>query len=230
MAVFAFAGTTTVLAQNSSSENYRMTETQFGNGSSLESCSGQYCARATIGEPTSGISMRSSTASFEDTLGSEPMIEVIIDAGQSNLGVLTTEETATKTTVVRVRHHLSGGYGLQIVGTPPKYGEYTLKTNGVPTASVPGTEQFGINLAANTTPNVGANPLQVPDNQAVFGIVTDNYKTANMFMYASEAVIARSATESGRTDYTISMVINVATTTPAGHFAGDFAMIVIPAY
>ena len=224
-------GTGTAFAQTSNSSNYQVSETQFGGGSSLESCSGQYCARASIGNIAGGTSKSAeSTAAFGSVTPDEPLLEVIVEPGESNLGVLTTEKTASKTTKIKIRSYLSDGYMLQIVGNPPKYGNHTLNTLSTPSASKPGTEQFGINLAKNTTPDVGAAPLQVPSAQMSFGAATDDYKTPNLFKYNSGDVVARSATESGQTDYTVSMIINVSESTPAGHFSSDFSAVVIPEY
>ena len=218
-----------VLAVTSSSDNYQLTETEFGGGSALNSCSGQYCAKASIGDMTSEAP--ESSASFNEQTGSDPLIEVIIDPGESNLGVLTTEQTATKTTVVRVRNHMSGGgYLLQIIGDPPKFEGHTLKTPPTPTASKAGEEQFAINVAANTAPAVGELPLQVPADQTIFGVAAENYNVSNMFMYNSGDTVARGLTETGRTDYTISMIVNIASSTPAGRYSGDFMAMVIPAF
>lgn len=220
----------TVLAQvSSSSDNYQATETQFSSGSALESCSDEYCARASIGDGGAGSS-NTITANFGAVTPDEPLLEVVVTPGESNLGVLTTEQTATKETTVQIRNYLSEGYTLQVIGDPPKYGDHALATSDTPEASDPGTEQFGINVVANTTPTVGKNPVQVPSGEFSFGAATEDYATPNRFMYASGDVIARSTMSSGRTDYTISMVINISNRTPAGHFSGDFAAVVIPLY
>ena len=227
--VIVAASATAVFAQSSStSPNYQVTETQFGAGSSLESCSGQYCARVTIGEATDGII--SSTSTFGDPVDGEPMMEVIIDPGVSNLGVLSTETTATKTTTVRINNYLSGGYTLQVVGAPPKFGDHTLVTPTVPTISRPGVEQFGINAVANKTPAIGVAPTLMPSGALDFGTVQQKYGIADNFMYVSEDVVARSLAESSRVDYTISMIINISNATPAGHYTGDFGVLIVPAY
>jgi len=230
-ALIIIGDTTTAFATTSSSTNYQMTEAQFGSGSTVESCSGQYCARASIGDMVAGDSENSrNSATFGPVIAEEPLLEVIVDPGESNLGDLTTDRTATKTMTVRIRNYLSEGYTLQITGSPPKYGNHTLSTPTTPTASTPGTEQFAINAAANTTPDIGANPLQIPSSELSFGEVDDAYKTPNLFKYTSGDVVARSRTESGRTDYTISMIVNVSNSTPAGRFTGDFSAVVIPAF
>lgn len=224
-----FAGTT--FAVTSSSNNYQVTETQFSSGTSVQSCSGSYCAKVSIGDTAIGSGANgTNTAKFGSITNSDPLLEVIVIAGESNLGLLTSETTATKITTVKIRNYLSEGYVLQIIGDPPKYSGHSLRTSNTPEQSVPGTEQFGINAAANTNPSVGANAVQVPDSATSFGVVSDNYKTPNMFMFNSGDVIARSTTSSGQTDYTISMIVNVASGTPAGHYSGDFSAVVIPVY
>jgi len=229
--VTIFGGASTAMAVTSSSDNYQVTETQFNAGSALKSCSGQYCARTSIGDMTDAQSENyESTTTFGDIIGEEPFLEMIVEPGESNLGVLTTESTATKTTSVRIRSYLSDGYTLQITGAPPKFGDHTLATRSTPSRSVPGVEQFGINLVANTTPSVGTNPVQTPADQVTFGVVEDNYYTQNLFMYANEAILARSTAQTGQTDYTISMIVNIGSSTPAGHYSGDFAAILIPAF
>jgi hypothetical protein len=230
--VVVIGGTSTVFAQTSTSNNYQMTESQFGSTSLKETCSEQYCARVSLGDSTSGGASKSpkTTSSFGPITPEEPLLEVIVDPGVSNLGDLTTEQTATKTMNVRIRNYLSDGYTLQITGDPPSYKNHKLKTSSMPVASKPGTEQFGINAVANTTPNVGANPLQIPSNAFSFGELTSAYSTPNVFKYTSGEVVARSRSESGQTNYTISMMVNIANSTPAGLYNGEFSAVVIPIY
>lgn len=234
--VIASAGVSTAFAaastSTSNSSNYQVTETQFGAGSLQESCSGQYCARTSIGDVAGGGGGTSSgtTATFGAITSDEPLLEVIVDPGESNLGTLDAEHTASKTMVVRIRNYLSNGYVLQITGNSPKYANHTLNTPTTPTAAIPGTEQFAINAVDNSTPNVGAGLVQVPSDQFSFGEVDEDYDTPNLFKYVSGDVVGRSTKSSGRTDYTISMIVNISNATPAGHYSGDFSAVVIPAY
>ena len=222
----------TVLAQTSKSNSYQMSESQFGSTSSKETCSDQYCAKVSLGDGIGGGTSKSPkvTTAFGPITPDEPLLEVIVDPGISNLGDLTTEQTATKTMNVRIRNYLSEGYTLQITGESPSYRNHKLKTSSTPVASQPGTEQFGINAVANTTPSVGANPVQVPSNKFSFGEITTAYSTPNLFKYTSGDVVARSETESGQTNYTISMMVNIANSTPAGKYNGEFSAVVVPIY
>lgn len=229
--IAASVGAGTAFAETSNSTNYQVIDTQF-NAGTMDGCSGSYCARASIGDIVANESKTSaSTAQFgSQPEGAEPLLEVIVDPGETNLGVLDTEHTATKTSIIRVRNYLSNGYIVQVVGTPPKYKNHVMATAGSPTESTPGVEQFGMNVVANTTPNVGANPVQVPSGDFSFGTVEVGYDTPNRFKYASGDIVARSTKSSGRTDYTLSMIVNVSNMTPAGHFQGEYSIVVTPVY
>lgn len=224
-------GTGTVFAATSTSPNYQMVESQFGSSDNNETCSDEFCAQATLGDlAVGGSADGNTTAEFGSVTPNEPSLDVIVEPGESSLGILTTEQTATKSAVIKVRNYLSNGYILQINGSPPKYGNHTLATQSTPTASTPGTEQFGINAVANTSPSVGSDPIQQPSSEFSFGTINSAYNTPNLFRYASEAIVAQSNSSSGQTDYTISMIVNISNSTPAGRYAGDFSAVVVPVY
>lgn len=219
-------------AQTSSSKNYQAVELQFGSSANEESCSSKYCSSFTIGELSSG---GSTSAAFGVAKYSEPVIEMIIEAGASHLGNLTTEEAATKTAIVKVRNYQTGGYHLQVYGKTPAYNSHYLSPITSPTTSRPGTEQFGINLVKNTLPVVGENIKQVPITDDglvsdIYGEVMPNYSTPDLFTYVDGDVVARSVSDTGGSDYTISMIMNISSATPAGHYAGDFSILLVPAY
>lgn len=220
------------MAINAQSPNFELSEPEFGAGASLESCSGEFCARATIGDTAAGASESTeSTAEFGDVAGStEPLVEVIVDVGESNLGLLDISSTATRTTTIQIRTHLSDGYALVIAGQPPKYGDHELHTPTTPTDSKPGVEQFAINLVKNETPSIGDDPEHETEDGPVDRHISQDYKTPNQFMYRSGDVVAETRVESSQVKYTVSMIVNVANTTPAGHFAGDFSAIVVPLF
>lgn len=216
------------VAAQSSSQNYQMVETEFGTGGLTESCSAGYCAQTTMGQ--AGAQSSATSADFTEIQYSEPMLEMIVTAGEANLGTLTTERTATQTMNVRVRNFLTDGYILQILGDPPSYNGHKLATSSTPQPATPGKEQFGINVVENTTPKIGKDPAQNPADAEIFGEAMPNYATPNMFMYRSGDVFARSVLENGGTDYTISMIVNISSGTPAGHYSGDFSAVLIPAF
>lgn len=213
------------IAQQSSSDNYQMVESQFGSTTTNESCSAGYCAAVSIGND-SGSS--ATTAEFGTANYSEPLLEMIVIPGESNLGELTTEQTGTKTMQVKIRNYLTGGYRLQITGDSPTYDGRALYALPTPTASDPGSEQFGINVVSNTNPSAGANPVAQPGGGDASSTVLTNYKIQNQFMYVSGQTIAETSTNTGGADYTITMMVNISNSTPAGKYTGDFAAVVVP--
>lgn len=226
-----YGGSGIVAAVPSQSPNYQIVETEFNTGSNINSCSGAYCARTTMGSLTVGNSSAAGKrAEFGPITEDEPALEVIVEVGTSDLGTLTTESTATSSAVVKVRNYLSNGYVLQVTGDPPRYGSHMLATPSSPTASTPGIEQFGINAVDNTDPDVGANLVHRPSGEFSFGEITPDYATPNLFKYASGDTVAQSPSESGQTDYTISMIVNIANNTPAGQYVGEYSIVVIPTY
>lgn len=210
----------------SASDNYQVVESQFGNSSSNESCSSEYCASVSIGSDSK--TSAASTPEFGQANYSEPLLEMIVIPGDSNLGNLTTEQAGAKTMQVKIRNYLTGGYRLQILGDAPKYQNHTLATSSTPVTSQPGTEQFGINVIENSTPDVGTNPILQPGEGDGTGLVLANYKIPNQFMYVSGQTIAETATNTGGADFTISMIVNISNQTPAGKYSGDFAAVVMP--
>lgn len=216
----------TAVAQTSSSNNYQVVESQFGTGSSLESCSAGYCATVSIGNDSQTSPV--STPEFGEVDYSEPILEMIVIPGESNLGDLTTEATGSKVMEVKIRNYMTGGYRLQIVGDTPTYDGRALYALPTPTASDPGTEQFGINVVANTTPAMGANPVLQPGGGDGTSLVTSNYNTPNLFMYSSGQTVAETTSNTGGADFTITMIVNISNSTPAGKYTSDFAAVVVP--
>ena len=210
------------------SPSYQITESQFGTGSSLESCSTEYCARVTIGDDSNASSATS--AEFGKANYSEPLLEMIIESSSSNLGDLSTERTGTKVMNEKIRNYLSGGYMLQIIGDPPKYQDHMLSTSNTIIESLPGTEQFGINVVKNTIPQVGENPVLQPSGGDGTSLIAAGYNTPNVYKYVNGDTIASSQENNGGADLTISMIVNISNSTPAGQYSGDFAAVILPNY
>jgi hypothetical protein len=227
--VVSFGAIGQVAAQASSSTNYQVNEVQFGSGSSLDDCSASYCAKTSAGDltvGTTGSTNYKALAGFNTN--DEALLEVsVVNAGNTDLGVLDPSTTGKLSAVVKVRSYLSNGYGLYITGSSPKYGNHALTPMSTTAVSQAGTEQFGINFAANTSPSIGAAPVQVPDSTFSYGTVASGYSTVNQFKYVDGDMVASSATESGETDYTLSMILNISNVTPAGQYVGAMSAVVV---
>ena len=214
-------------AETSKSPNYQATDTQFGTGLTTGSCSDKYCSEISIGSMSNDGASSAHFSAVEDKV---PQLDVIIESKKTDLGELKATKTSSKTLTVKVRNYMSGGYGLKITGTPPSIGEHALETLKKPTESETGTEQFGINVVANTTPAIGEDPAQKLDNPEMVGTVQPDYAQADKFMYRDGDIFALSRSNSSQTDYTLSMIINVSNSTPVGHYTSDFSIMIVPMY
>ena len=232
MVFFVVSGATTVLATTTNSPHYEASEAEFGSGAALETCSGQYCAKATIGSVAGETSSQSFTDAFSKLPddNTEPLLELMIEPGKSDLGKLDMDRTAPRTMLLHVKSHFAGGYTVQVTGTSPSFEGYTLATPIESVASLQGSEQFALNAVANSTPQVGSNPVSTLGDEPVESLVLPKYGTPNKFAYSNGDIIARSTADSSQIIYTISMVVNVAGTPPAGHYSSDFSALVTPAF
>lgn len=209
-----------------SSPHYQVNEAFFGSGGELHACSGTYCSKQSAGELAVG---KTESAHYLAQGGFNtdrvPSLTFVVDPVNTDLGVLTPGTPATAIGTFSVKSYLASGYTVITAADPPSIGSYTMKTFTTPTALDTSKEQFGINLAANSTPAVGAVPNQVPDSSFSFGQAAPGYNTPNFFKYAKGDVIAQSLKSSGQTDYTISYLFNATNVTPAGTYHIDDVLV-----
>jgi len=222
-----------VRAQYSGTQ-YMVEEAQVGAvGSDNDLSSSQYQARASAGELAVGIvngTTYQAVGGF--TTSDSPELEVIAGSLNLDLGNATPGTTLTGTSQFGVRAYLAEGYVVFINGTPPTQEDnYTMTSLATQTASSAGTEQFGINLVANTSPSTfGSNPAQVPDNTFSFGYVDGDYDDDGLFRYNENDIVAQSDSSSGVTNYTISYMVNISTVTPAGTYYFDHSVNAVATY
>lgn len=227
------SATAMVSAQQSVSPGYQVDEVFFGTGGELEACSADgngdsisYCSKQSAGETAVGNTVSpgyQADAGFNTNR--EEYIELNVNASSTDLGVLSVGSAATTTGSFSVKSYLSSGYVVANASDPPKSGSTFLTNLLTPTASAPGTEQFGINLKDNSSPDVGAEVVQVPDNTFSFGAAASGYNTINQFKYVKGDIIAQSTRSSGQTNYTVSYLYNIKNTTPAGRY--DFNHVLV---
>jgi hypothetical protein len=211
-----------VLAQSSSSPNYQVDETFFGVGGELDQSSTNFRSRSTVGEL--GIGMTESAlyrayAGFNTT--DEPYIEFVVTGDNIDLGYLDPAQASTAVGTFYVRAWQAGGYSVRTESDPPTNQSgsgYQLTELSSPTASSPGTEQFGINLVDNSDPDVGVDLVQSPDGTFSFGQVAPDYAAANSFVHNKGDIIAFAQESSSVTIYTVSYLFNISEITPSGQY------------
>lgn len=226
-----------VAAQTSSSPSYKVDEYQFGTGGNPDLNSSSYNANASVGSLGVG---RSASTNYNMEAGfitpSEPFLELFINTASVDLGTLDSGATATGTSVFWVRSYLSSAYVVQTM-SPSLTSEGGHVIPGKSTRGVPqlGKEEFGINLVANSSPAIGSNPFNVPDNTFADGTVDSEYGQPNEFKYGQGDIIARAPATAGkqatgRTDYTVSYIANISNITPAGSYRMVHDIVVTGTY
>lgn len=228
-----------VSAQYSSS-NYQTNEYMFGVGGDPEVSSTNYKAQAAAG--ALGVGQVSSTnyQAFSGFLTpNEPFLEFGIDTSSVNLGTLDISSNTTGTASFHVRSYLNSGYIIKTMSQPPSMtsgASHTLCAMGtdagcLSTTALPGTEQFGINLVDNASPNVGTNPSPQPDGTFATGQAASGYNSADNFKYNAGDTIAQTNTTGwGLTNYTISYIANISVMTPAGTYSVVQDLVAVATY
>ena len=218
----------TAMAQSSSSPNYQVDEAFFGSGGETGLESDSFQARAALGELGIGELNSDNFRAFAGfTTTDEPFLEFVVTGNNIDLGHLDTEEETTAQGQFYVRAWQAGGYSVASEAEPPTNvsNEYQFESPEEPTASQPGTEQFGINLVANSDPSVGEDLIQEPDGSYSFGQVSSDYAQENNFLHNQGDVIAFSEESTSVTLYTISYLFNISNATPSGEY--EFRQILV---
>lgn len=219
----------------SCSNSYSTDQTFFGSGGELNACSSGptgYCSKQTAGELGVGNTCGTAYCAYAGFNTTDvPFLEFVVTSANIDLGVLSTGTTATANGTFSVRAWQAGGYSVATASNPPINNTYTLTGLGTPTASSAGTEQFGINLVANTAPTTfGAAPQQVPNSSFSFGIAEPGYNTANLYKYVKDDIIARSNSSTSITSYTISYIFNIKPSTAGGTFTFNHILVATGTY
>lgn len=227
--------TATALAQQSSSTNYSVDEVFFGSGGELEACSTSYCSKQAAGELAQGeTSSTNYSAQAGFNTNREEYIQFVVTSASTDIGYLGTTYTKTANGTFSIKAYLAHGFVIVNAGDPPKttsVNPHTFATPSSPTASAVGTEQFGMNLRANTSPaTFGADPVQVPDSTFSFATAAAGYSTVNQYKYVKGDTIAQSTKSSGQTDFTTSYIFNINNVTQAGTYFFNHDMVAVATY
>jgi hypothetical protein len=221
---------------------YKIEEAQVGSvGGDNDLTSGTYKGRAGVGDTAVGIvngTTYQAVGGF--TTSDVPELEVSVGTPSLDLGTATASSTISGVANFSVRVYLASGYSVYTRGgLPTQEGGNTIAGKSTLGAPIIGTEEFGINLVANTTPaalsGTSSNPLQVADNTTGvstfgFGAAAAGYNTPNSYKYIDGDVVAGSTKSSGVTTYTISYVVNITPITKAGVYSMAHQMIVVASY
>jgi hypothetical protein len=232
MVALIFASYSTISARADpplQSTNYRFDESSLGAGGLIQSSSSNFQSSSSIGDLGVG---NSASSNFQIQAGSQtspdPTLAFAINNGATNLGSFSPSGPAYATATFTVSNYTSYGYVVQIFGNAPTNGAHTITPLASTGTSTFGTEQFGINLVANTSPlSFGADPNH---GQFGSGSATANYGTDGSFRFVDGETIAQATQSSGVTTYTISYLVNVSSLTPGGQYTSNQTLVVTGTY
>lgn len=216
----------------STSTGYSINEYNFGIGAENDLNSASYKAQGSAGAlgvgDTSSSNYLAQTGSLTPR---EEFLEMVVNVATINLGTLTTSSASTGTGTFYIRAYTSSGYYVQTISPTPTNGSKALAAMASAAASSPGTEQFGINLVANTSPaTFGANPAPAPDGTFGYGAAATGYSTTNQFKYNIGDTIATAPKGIGRTDFTISYIANISPISAGGDYTAQHILVVVATY
>ena len=183
--------------------------TQVDNGVVAASTAQQITVTASVDESltfctgTSGITNSSCTGAT---------------GGTAALGTLSASATNSVVSQIGVGTNATSGYSVTVNGTTLTCsscaGSPTISALATQTASTIGTEQFGINLRDNATPNVGTDPDGAGD-----ATPTANYNTVDQFRYVTGDSIASDAEPDSFRRFHVAYIANISTGTEAGNYS-----------
>jgi hypothetical protein len=129
----------------------------------------------------------------------------------SDLGNLSTTSTKHATTEFSVATNDVNGYNAYVIGTTLTSGNNIINAPSAPQTSQIGTSQFGMNLVANTAPLVGSSPLGTGT-----GTVAAGYNQPNNYKFQSGDLVAHSSLSTDFNLFTVSYIVNINKSQPAG--------------
>lgn len=234
-----------VIAQTSSSDNYQTNEYMFGIGGG-NSESDNYQAENSAGALGVGSSASENYLVEAGFLTpSEPFLEMVVTEDTVPLGNLPeasygfgSAQGGGCNCSFNVRSYLSSSYVVYTVSNPPtnESGDVLAAKNiqGLPSSDV-SVEEFGMNIVNNTSPDIGENPVNVPDDSFADGAAATGYEVPDLFKYTVGDIIARSPGTPGnqavgQTNFTLSYIAKRTNTTPAGFYQMDHVLVVVATY
>lgn len=139
----------------------------------------------------------------------------------TDLGTLSDEAPLTAQSQMAAGTNASRGYTITVNGLTMAAGNHIIDALSVPSASIPGKNQFGINLTANTDPLVGSDS----DGDATAASATDDYSQPNMFKFHDGDIVADSPNVSLLHRFTVSYLVNTKPDLPAGVYSTTLSYI-----
>lgn len=131
-----------------------------------------------------------------------------------DLGILSSQRANVGQSQFATGTNDPNGYVVFALGNTMTSGNNIIQNLTLPAASFPGTPQFGMNLRANLVPAIGQDPVGLGS-----GVPEANYDTPNRFLFNSGDMIASSPLTTNYNRMTVSYLVNIPASQPAGVYA-----------
>lgn len=131
-----------------------------------------------------------------------------------NLGDLSTKSASAGSSQFAVSTNDSNGCNIYVLGTTMTSGNNELPALNSPQASQPGISQFGLNLRKNSNPIVGLDSSGAGSN-----VVEGLYASPNLFSFVPGSLVAHSPVSTDYNRMTVSYLVNISATQPAGVYS-----------
>ncbi len=218
-------GTVPLKVFSITSTNYTIDADVISTGGTQQATSTNYDLADTLGEGLIGNTTSTDSGNSDSPYGlragfqelyPDGYVSFSVASATIDFGSITSGSTATGSHTMTIDTSAGGGFSITVTGDAPTKGSEVIDAIGaVAAASSAGTEQFGINLVANTSPAVGANP----SGTAPIGSAASPYDTADQFAYQSGDTVAEANSSTNETVFTVSYIANVSSSTEAGDYS-----------
>ncbi len=173
-----------------------------------------------------------SDLSFVVTGSTQPTLSFSLGSATCSLGHFSPTQTMACTHTMSAASNADDGYVVSYIPTTTLTSSpYTIDAMASQAGSTVGSEQFGMNLVANTTAgshtasDFGAGP------SGGSGTVLSGYQTTDQFKFdVSGADIAATTAPSNPTVYTVSFIANIGYTTEAGAYSTPVTYAIVASY
>ena len=117
------------------------------------------------------------------------------------------------------------GYTISVLGNSLTSGNNVLPPLSTLSVSLPGTNQFGMNLRSNIAPNVGAEPSG-PGSASPVG----NYAVPDNYIFKNGDAIASVGGPDNYRIFTASYIVNINASQPSGYYATTITYLAVGNY
>lgn len=136
-----------------------------------------------------------------------------------SFGELSSNTTSAVSSQFAVATNDYTGYFTTITGITLTSGNNTISANSSPSPSIPGTSQFGLNLRANSNPQIGAEKSGVGS-----GTASSEFNTPNVFTF-KPGTLASSTKSTDFNVFTVSYIANIVPGQAPGVYSSTITFI-----